>query len=374
MTTDTRGRTSTTTSAALGGGSRSHQPEPRLLRQAQEKAQPPGKKFDPFDVVFGSDTDEDDIAALPHMPGRFPDKGKKAITSIPDTTLPLSYPAPRPCDHEPPSTALKSEDDEYDPLGVFPSTIEQLDRLDSTFGQSSSRDAMRRKVEARKVEARDRHRPRSVKHRIMRKKGDEARVAVWEEEGWGTDPAEAGRVVGEWSYRHLEDYPLGLSSDMLGGRKTLNNKKVFTSTDLNQQDIQRLLLLEDSPNLFKALKDYAKALITTRPTEKHQYKYGPPGTKEVELQDQYQASWETEVVTPLTRWKYLPPSVREASDTPPKCRLTGDVLWTQKSRCYFHVVDKLALLMADQVRSDLRAAKTQYEDGCKFKPSWESRY
>ncbi|RPA74102.1 hypothetical protein BJ508DRAFT_333405, partial [Ascobolus immersus RN42] len=139
-------------------------------------------------------------------------------------------------------------DDHYDPLAAFPSTIEQLDRLDKTFGKSSTRDALRRKIEKRQsaVEAKPAKAPsssatplprsvprtagegrsdavprrpgwKSVLPHIIREPGDEKRVAAWEKEGWGTNPEEEGRDVGDWSYRRVEDYPEGLSVDLLGG-------------------------------------------------------------------------------------------------------------------------------------------------------------
>lgn len=292
-------------------------------------------------------------------------------------------------------------DGPYDPLEAFPTTLEQLDRLDKTFGRSSTRDALRRKIEARQSTATAQpavvrtpiiaphpasvpstagmarpamvpKRPgwKSVLPHIVRVAGDEKRVAVWEKEGWGTNPAEEGRDVGEWTYRRLEDYPEGLSDDLLGGRKCKNNKQVFTSTRIKMDDIQRLLLMGDTPHVFKAFKDYAKSLIVAGDCL---YKYGPLKTPKEE-QEPYLRRWEDRVVQKLTKWKHLPPSVAEECNYPPKEKATGFVLWTQKMRCYWHMMDKMALLVAINVREERKIALAESAEASKRLPSWQPQY
>ncbi|RPA70520.1 hypothetical protein BJ508DRAFT_337120 [Ascobolus immersus RN42] len=182
------------------------------LQQAQAQ-----KRRLPVDVA----EEEDDEFALPSLTGvaGLP-KGRDELatrggsespttplhSSVPSRHPPLSYSALVGTIQR----GVTPLDDHYNPLAAFPSTIEQLDRLDKTFGKSSTCDALRRKIEMRQsaVAAKPAKAPsssatllprsvpqtagkgrsdavprrpswKSVLPHIIREPGDEKRVAAW---------------------------------------------------------------------------------------------------------------------------------------------------------------------------------------------------
>lgn len=210
------------------------------------------------------------------------------------------------------------------------------------------------------------HRLEPVDDKVLRFRGDEGRIRRWNQEGWGDHPDNQALVEGKRSYYQIADFPKGVSRDYLGATRATNYKKQYGSDRIRIEHIEQCLLLDKTPLSAGMLKDTIWALlVSTGCMDKFGPKDGTPEEKERGLQE-----WKEKIMKPLTESIFLPPVVRDTFKHRPICRRTGEVLWCQQSRCYYYMLDVLALKTAKRFRYEFIAAKKEFIDAEMRRLDW----
>ena len=202
-----------------------------------------------------------------------------------------------------------------------------------------------------------------VDNLIVRVVGDEMRVARWNMEGFGNHPSNIARCKARDGgfFEFVRQFPAGLSPDYMGGIPfPANTKFAYSSTGLYIDHIERALLLQNSPLLAKGLKNYIKSLMLVTGNF---YKYGPSNTPR-STQDYRKAfeRWSNEIIRPASEWEFLPPPVKAAFRHRHICLQTGRILWDQQTRCYWYMLDNLALKLAVEMRRTFHPMIQEYTD------------
>ena len=183
----------------------------------------------------------------------------------------------------------------------------------------------------------------------------------WNREGWGNHPVNQELHRGKRGMFRLEDFPKGVSPDYLGGALFRGNfKPSFPADGLNIQDIEHALHIHGTPELARQLKEKIKELLSTTGIRN---KYSSVN-RTVAWEEAWE-EWNSKIVGPLTRFEYLPPRVLDAFLYRPRCRKTGEQLWTQETRCYWYMLDNLCMKLAKRYREDKSLADDQYEAACR---------
>ena len=211
------------------------------------------------------------------------------------------------------------------------------------------------------------YRPKPVDDKVRRFPNDERRIWRWNEEGWGNHPDNQALVEGVRGYFQVADFPKGVSTDYLGGTRPTNYKAQYGSDGLRFEHIDKALMLDKCPLSAGMLKDTCWALLfSTQCWDK----FGPPNGSKAEKEQGFR-DWQEKIIKPLTESTFLPPAVRDVLMNRPVCPYTGERLWCQASRCYYYMLDNLALKLAKRLRYDFECAKKEYVVASMRRLDWQ---
>lgn len=224
-----------------------------------------------------------------------------------------------------------------------------------------------------------------------------ARMEMWKAEGWGDDPLDVGKKFGKEDYVTKSDYPFGLSYRYTGHRHGVRGFPQITL-----QSAYRMLLLggDDCSYLVKLLKGEIKSLLmesdirnklavpvddeeeededcVASSSRKQKPSKSKSRTREEKekirkANDEAAQRWDEFIVAKVRKYKFLPPPVRNEFIYAPVSLKYGrsQVIYTQASRCYFHCLDRIALEVAEKLRTEERIGAEEYESLCRFRRGW----
>lgn len=176
--------------------------------------------------------------------------------------------------------------------------------------------------------------------RIAPCREEDGRWSKWDKEGFGDQEKPNSFSVGEFVYKRKSAYPAGISDNYLGARVGKGN---FPSIPISVA--KQLLGFQDerSQDIYNNFIREVTAHLTIDGIER---KTADPN------------AWRA-VMLKITRSKHLAPAVRNELIDGPMDAETGELLWSQGRRCYWHAIDTIAQQQAKTIRLSLKLGRDQ---------------
>ena len=132
--------------------------------------------------------------------------------------------------------------------------------------------------------------------------------------------------------------------------------------------VQRMLLLEGHAEVWTALQSDVKAILLRSGCMR---KYGERADRR--SREESFAMWEKKVLDKIAESRWLPPSVQQELLSPPEILAEGGEiirLWTQRARCYWYCIDRLAQVKAGKLTAANKTAEVFYQACVRRTPAW----
>lgn len=180
----------------------------------------------------------------------------------------------------------------------------------------------------------------NLAYRIFRQKGYALRWSKWDKEGFSDQEKPNTVHVKDFIYNKKSAYPSGISRNYLGARIGRGDFPTISVSVAKQ-----LLAFQDdrSQDIYNNFIRDVTSHLTISGVEK---KTASP------------EAWRA-VMLKITKSKHLASSVRRDLIDGPVDGDTGELLWTQGRRCYWHAIDTIAQQQAKTIRLSLKLGREQ---------------